>query len=103
MMSWLKRKLSPEKEADSTNTTKQRRSDRYKILLYIPAWVILAMIRTCIMDPDCGLSPKVNLNMIFNIVAVVLTIYGTHNSILQMIITTYHILLYNSPIRKLGI
>ena len=28
MMTWLKRKLSPEKEADSTNTTKHSRSDR---------------------------------------------------------------------------
>ena len=27
MMTWLKRKLSPEKKADSTNTTKQQRSD----------------------------------------------------------------------------
>ena len=28
MMTWLKRKLSPEKEADSTNNTKHSRSDR---------------------------------------------------------------------------
>ena len=37
------------------------------------------------MDFDCGLSLKINLNMIVYIVSVVLTIYGTHNIILQVI------------------
>ena len=58
------------------------------------------MIQTCIMDHGCGLSPTVNLNMIFYIVSVVLTIYGTHNIILQVIIITYHISLYNSSNKK---
>ena len=40
------------------------------------------MIQTSIMDSDCGLSPKINLNMIVYIVSVVLTIYGIHNIIL---------------------
>ena len=100
MMTWLKRKLSPEKEVDSTNTTTQPRSDILQILLYIPACVILAMIRTSIMDSDCGLSPKINLNVIVYIVSVVSTIYGTHNIILQVIIITYHISLYNSSNKK---
>ena len=68
MMTWLKRKLSSEKEADSTNTTKQSRSDILQILLCIPARVILAMIRTNIMDSDCGLSLKINLYMIVYII-----------------------------------
>ena len=58
------------------------------------------MIRTSIMDFDCGLSLKINLNMIVYIVCVVLTIYGTHNIILQVIIVTYHISLYNSSSKK---
>ena len=52
------------------------------------------------MDSDCGLSPKINLNMILYIVSVVITIYGTHNIILQVIIITYHISLYNSSHKK---
>ena len=57
------------------------------------------MIRTSIMDYDCGLSPKINFNMIVYIVSVVLTIYGTHNITLQVIIITYHIS-YNSSDKK---
>ena len=52
------------------------------------------------MDPGCSLSHKVNLNMIFYIVSVILTIYGTHNIILQVNIITYHISLYNSSNKK---
>ena len=52
------------------------------------------------MDSDCGLSYKINLNMIVYIVSVVLTIYGTHNIILQVIIVTYHISLYNSSSKQ---
>ena len=52
------------------------------------------------MDPDCGLSPKVNLNMTLYIVSLVLTMYGTHDIILQVIIITYHISLYNFSHKK---
>ena len=52
------------------------------------------------MDPGCGLSPKVNLNILVYIVSVVLTIYGTLNIILQGIINTYQISLYNSSHKK---
>ena len=59
------------------------------------------MIRTYIVDSDCGLSPKINLSMILYIIdSVVLTIYGTHNIILQVIIITYHNSLYNSSHKK---
>ena len=59
------------------------------------------MIRTSIMDFDCGLSLKINLNMIVYIVSVVLTIYRPHTIILQVIIVTYHISLYNSSSKKI--
>ena len=52
------------------------------------------------MDFDCGLSLKIYLNMIAYIVSVVLTIYGTHTIILQVIIVTYLISLYNSSSKK---
>ena len=51
------------------------------------------------MDFDYSLSLKIYLNMIIYIVSVVLTIYETH-IILQVIIDTYHISLYNSSSKK---
>ena len=50
------------------------------------------MIQTSIMDSDCGLLPKIKLNMILYIVSVVLTII--------IIIITYHISLCNSSNKK---